>query len=381
MSSENDIQPLEPGTARGFGHKLAVAAALTVAFLLLGEIVAYELLQSRVGNYDYEYKSYVIWRVAPSQGGYITTDNGLRRTTHSHCDDNAFRVWMFGGSGLWGNFNRDDETIPSFIAAQYEQAGTPICMKNYGQRGWSNTQEVIQLMLDLKRAEHAPNLVLFYDGTVDSGLPTESGEEDVHQGFLQFKQNFESWSPGRQAGFAYLHRTNTYQALRWVATKIGRGTHGPRRFSNDSLDVMARQTLRNYSRNREIVDALSVRYGFRYLFLVEPFLLSADKPLSSAEQNLVDRRRRDNPASVQVMTAVYDVFRRAQDNGLVYLGDAFRNRPENLFRDDTHVGAAGSRLVAARICEILRERGYAPQPRTVSEQSHTSPQTESETGR
>ena len=344
----------------GFMSKVSIAVALTIVLLVAGECAAYFLLRQRVGFYDYEYRSYVIWRVTPSLGGSINIDNGLRRTLHSRCAAGAYSIWMFGGSGLWGNFNRDGETIASHLAKRYEDLGRQVCILNYGQRGWSNTQEVIQLMLDLKRAARRPDLVLFYDGTVDAALPAEGDDVDVHQGFRRFKQKFEGWNPGREAGFSYLLNTNTYLALQWLAERLQRGQGPPpRRYSDDEISQMVDRTLANYSNNRDVVKALSQAYGFQYLFLVEPFLPTAEKPLTPAEARLVDEARVD-AGSTQIMAAVYRALQALKRDDVVYLGDAFKDRAEKLFIDPTHFNAAGSHLMAERIAEILRARGFEP---------------------
>ncbi len=90
---------------------------------------------------------WVLWRRQPYQGEFIAIDqDGVRRTMHTQCDDKTFTIWMFGDSVMWGAGAPDAETIPSLIAADYEKAGHPVCIVNYAEKGWSNTQELIGLM-------------------------------------------------------------------------------------------------------------------------------------------------------------------------------------------------------------------------------------------
>ncbi|MEZ5320885.1 MAG: hypothetical protein R2698_02170 [Microthrixaceae bacterium] len=44
-------------------------------------------------------------------------------------------VWMFGGSTTWGEAQRDGYTIASYLGRLAEKAGTPIVVRNFGQRG------------------------------------------------------------------------------------------------------------------------------------------------------------------------------------------------------------------------------------------------------
>src|SRR5208337_2872249 len=60
-----------------------------------------------------QYKPYVVWRRAPFTGKTINIDSdGLRKTYYTACDQDAYTIWMFGDSGLWGAGLPDWETIP-----------------------------------------------------------------------------------------------------------------------------------------------------------------------------------------------------------------------------------------------------------------------------
>ena len=344
---------------RAFIAKLAVSILVTATLLIAGECVAYVLMSHRYGAFNYEYRSYVVWRVAPTKGSNISVDaEGWRRTLYSHCGPGAYTIWMFGSSGLWGDFNRDDETIASLLAKNYEESGRQVCVKNYGQRGWASTQELIQLMLELKHAVNKPNVVLFYDGSLDAGLPFESDQEDVHEGFPRFKAKFESWREG-QGGFGYLRDTNTYLALQWVGGWLGVNNHAASEgaFSEQQLNTMGKRVLDNYLANMALMDILAKQYGFQYFCFWEPWLLSAQKPLSASELLLKDGFANGNSGMAEVTNAAYELFRNLEHPHFIYLGDIFKDHPERLFIDTSHLGTDGNRIVAERIFRTLREHG------------------------
>jgi len=113
----------------------------------------------------FTYKPYVLWPRKPSRGSMISvSEDGIRRTSHTECNDRSFTIWMFGDSNLWGAGATDDETIASFLAGDYERAGRKVCVVNYGEGGWENTQEVIELIEKLKHSLRKPDVVIFYDG-------------------------------------------------------------------------------------------------------------------------------------------------------------------------------------------------------------------------
>ena len=69
------------------------------------------------------------------------------------------------------------------LAEQNDKAGRSVCVRNYGETGWVSTQELIKLMLELKRTGRKPDLVIFYDGANDVYLPYQYGRVDVHNQF------------------------------------------------------------------------------------------------------------------------------------------------------------------------------------------------------
>jgi len=312
------------------------------------------------------YQSYVVWRRAPFSGETISVDSqGIRRTFHSRCDDKTYTIWVFGDSALWGTGAPDWATIPSFLAEQYEKVGYPVCVKNYGETGWVMTQGVIELTLELKRANKKPDLVIFYDGTAESFLPYQQDEVDQHMNFASIKQKFESEAPKEAAGFGYLRRTNTFQALERAAEKLDRNqaSFGNTRVSEEpaisakDAAAMARITLTNYLKNMEIVQVLARGYGFRYAFFWHPTLLAGQKPLTAEEESLRRVEEKRHPSFVPVCRATYDLFRTTNHPNLYYLGDIFNDHKESLYENFSHTGPEGNRLIAARIFEILHQPG------------------------
>jgi hypothetical protein len=133
------------------------------------------------------YHQYVLWRRAPYQGASISIDpEGIRRTFYTQCDNRTFTIWMFGDSVMWGAGSPDAETIPSLVARDYGKAGKPVCIVNYGEKGWSNTQEMVGLIEQLKHASRKPDVVLFYDGGTEAFAAYQSGQADVHSNFSLF---------------------------------------------------------------------------------------------------------------------------------------------------------------------------------------------------
>src|SRR5208282_5072615 len=154
------------------------------------------------------YHQYVLWRRAPYQGDLISINrDGVRQTLHTQCDEKTPAIWMFGDSVMWGVGTPDAETIPSLIAQRYKDAGKPVCVVNYAEKGWSNTQEMIALIELLKHATRKPDVVLFYDGGTEAYAAYQSGQADVHSNLTLFKNFLASWGTTHEAGFSYFRQT------------------------------------------------------------------------------------------------------------------------------------------------------------------------------
>ncbi|MGA8222068.1 MAG: SGNH/GDSL hydrolase family protein, partial [Candidatus Acidiferrales bacterium] len=170
-------------------------------------------------NYEagkFSYEPYVVWKQLPYAGQTLNIDPDLRRRiVNSQCDGKTYTIWMFGGSTMWGAGSPDWETIPSHLAELFSKADEPACVRNFAQTGWNNTQEVIELMLELKRTPNRPNLVIFYDGYNDGYTFYQSGKIDAHLNYDRIRELMERPSRQRRLGFVidFLLSTHTARLL------------------------------------------------------------------------------------------------------------------------------------------------------------------------
>ena len=118
-----------------------------------------------------QWRSYVYWRRKPYHGNHINIDtNGIRLTTLTKPIQQESRtpvkIFMFGGSTIWGTGARDAFTIPSILLQELHNKGVATEVINFGETGYVSTQEVIALLLQLQKGQ-LPDLVIFYDGIND----------------------------------------------------------------------------------------------------------------------------------------------------------------------------------------------------------------------
>lgn len=307
------------------------------------------------------YHQYVLWRRLPYDGKFVSIDQeGIRRTLHTHCDDRTFTVWMFGDSAMWGAGAPDEATIPSLMASDYEKAGKLACIVNYAEKGWSNTQEMVALIEQLKHTARKPDIVLFYDGGSDAFGAYQSGRADVHQNYISFKNFLDEWAAAQKSGFTYLKRTNTYNLLARIADKV------PYHNENDPVPAAARdvETLSaavvdNYLKNMDIVNALARQYNFRAIFAWYPNMAVGHKRLTQFEQQVLNLEYETFPDVGTMYAATYQKAREVKSPDFYYLADLLDDQKDSLYVGISHLKPEGNEIVAARLFDILEHTNPA----------------------
>jgi hypothetical protein len=301
------------------------------------------------------YHQFVLWRRAPYQGELLAIDGeGVRRTPHTQCDDKTFTIWTFGDSVMWGAGSPDEETIAANIARDYAKAGHAVCIVNYAEKGWSNSQEMIGLIEQLKHASRKPDVVLFYDGGTEAFAAYQSGRADVHSNYNSFKNFLDNWGTSQKAGFSYFEQTNTYRFLEKIAVKT------PFHNKKEAAPVMARDpetlsaaVVANYVENMNIVNLLAKQYGFRPVFAWYPNMAVGHKELTAYEQQVLKMEYQKFPELGTMYEAVYRRGRELKSADFYYLGDLLDGEKDTLYVGISHLKPEGNKIVADRLFEIL----------------------------
>ena len=360
--------------------RLCVAVTLSVAFLIVGELYSFRQHSPNVQNImmgpmrtklsgasasereywrqfvaadRFAYQPYVLWRRKPFQGSMIrVSEDGIRRTLHTNCDGPSFTIWMFGDSTLWGAGATDDETIASFLAGDYERQGRKVCVVNYGEDGWANTQEVIELIEELKHGARKPDVVVFYDGEIEAFNAYQLHRADMPSRYNTFESYLDGWIAEQKPGFAYLAKSNTHRYLEELAERLTRHKNPPA-MTDDEVEALAGSILQNYQQNMDVVDLLAQHFGFRAIFAWYPVLLVGHKQLTSYEQETELKREQALPGITRVYRAAYRECEQTHRQNLYYLGNLFDDQKRWLFEDSVHIKPEGNRIVADRLFQIL----------------------------
>lgn len=198
------------------------------------------------------YLPFTVWSVRKWHGKYINTDDTemgtWRRTVQAMSDackkTTARKVWVFGGSTVYGIGTPDWATIPSYLAHELN-AESSACWEvtNLGVEGYVTNQEAILLMQQLK-AGRRPDVAIFYDGVNESlvggfspGVPTE------HWNFESIRAKFEDPETSR---LSFLKLTYAVELIRELKQNDSLDQYPT--FSNRELAPKLRQPLKTTNR-------------------------------------------------------------------------------------------------------------------------------------
>ncbi len=297
------------------------------------------------------WRPYVYWRKKPYRGEYINVDSsGLRitpgPTSSGRGSGRALKIFMFGGSTLWGTGARDAFTIPAMVASDLRRSGLSVEVSNFGQSGYVSTQSLVALLLEL-RAGRRPDVVVFYDGIND----TFSAFAQQRPGLPQNEQNRTADFNLSQASLARLgrlllrdvaDRSATVQLTKRV---LRRSAGGDSLWRPSNPDSLATLVVTTYLSNLEVLRALSEHYHFTPLAYWQPTIFQ--KPMLTKYEQV---ERGKVPQLARFFEQTYaSLASRAHGGAVRDLSRVFSTRREPVYVDWMHLGETGNGLIAQRI--------------------------------
>ncbi len=301
------------------------------------------------------WRPYVYWRKKPYRGEYINVDSsGLRitpgPTSSGRGSGRALKIFMFGGSTLWGTGARDAFTIPAMVASDLRRSGLSVEVSNFGQSGYVSTQSLVALLLEL-RAGRRPDVVVFYDGIND----TFSAFAQQRPGLPQNEQNRTADFNLSQASLARLgrlllrdvaDRSATVQLTKRV---LRRSAGGDSLWRPSNPDSLATLVVTTYLSNLEVLRALSEHYHFTPLAYWQPTIFQ--KPMLTKYEQV---ERGKVPQLARFFEQTYaSLASRAHGGAVRDLSRVFSTLRDPMYVDWMHLGETGNGLIAQRIAGDL----------------------------
>lgn len=293
------------------------------------------------------WRSYLYFGRNPSYSGrYISIDSAGHRVTPQPTTPAtpAARVWFFGGSTMWGTSQRAEHTIAAEAATRLQTLAGPgrrVEVVNFGETGYVTTQELLQLMLEL-RAGRVPDVAVFYDGLNDVFATVQYGTPGVPQNESKREAEFAmgrlldptSYGQGSRRDMSRLAMLSGQAMQQLAITRWVRGLKAAPVPVYPSTDSAARGTARVYAENVRLIEALAARYGFTPIYVWQPNLHATQKRLDPFEERL-RRQIAANPFHHRIQD-VHRVIPPIVDSAMATIVPRDRFvQDAALFRDDT----------------------------------------------
>jgi lysophospholipase L1-like esterase len=307
---------------------------------------------------------YVYWRRQPYRGDHINIDShGVRLSwapgTTGQAAGDLPRIFMFGGSTVWGAGVRDAFTIPSILAKELAKRGADSSITNFGEAGYVSTQEVVALLLELQKG-NIPDIVIFYDGFNDTysafqqrvaGLPLNEPNR-VKEFNLSAKERLEQLRAGVLRDM--VNDLSTIRFARGLAQRLGMGGEvesSAEQASNvgSAPESLTREVLAIYRSNIHFVTALAKHYRFHCLFYWQPTIFEKAY-LTEYEESERHKLR----AAERFFHETYDAVRRSDlargdEDPFHDLSLMLSDVRDPLYVDWCHLGESGNERIARRM--------------------------------
>lgn len=318
--------------------------------------------QEKLHEATKRFAPYVAWEGREFDGTVLHVEpGGIRRTWNPPSFESGApkEIFVFGGSTVWGTGVRDEGTLPSQLSKLLNRQSAKYRVTNFGQEGYSSTQELIKLMLLLKE-ERRPDFVIFYDGynnVLASFLARRAGSI---LGEAEIRERLETPSVFG-LGFAALKLaakkySMSARAIRDIARGISpmflRGARLDEGLAPQELDELARAVAADYLSTLDILDLLAARYGFRYAAYWQPSmfheteLVGDEKKLAALDPTLGS----ESLLSFFASTRRYLEATPPRESP-TFLTDALKGRSEQLYIDSVHLSEEGNERMAQAILD------------------------------
>lgn len=268
--------------------------------------------------------------------GFNVTDHQRSTWQPQSTGCRPVRIWMFGGSTLFGLGQRDGHTIASELARRAWQDGIALEISNWGVPADTSWMATRRLELALAEGRPTPDLVLFYDGAND--YRSQIMMNGTGRGGQRLFANDLDWAalPGIET------RNERLAALMQIVRE------GPEMPQVDTVvqtpEEVGAFAVRGYNATDEMVRPLLESRGITGVRFYQPVRSTRSSPVPEEQPAGPE----DNQARVE------RAFRAGLAPGIVDLSTAMDSTTRPVYYDEMHTNELGARLVADAMYEHLR---------------------------
>ena len=272
-------------------------------------------------------------------------------------------IWMFGGSTTRGISLKDNETLPSFVSQQLNQAPPvmPAQVDNFGVDGFNALMEVKYLQKMLIESPQPPQIITFYDGDNDCAYFAQYRTPYAHQGYRQLRGLVESYHRSLFGMFKSLNAAWYTTSVRELYDKMREGV-----FAVSPDDPALKEYLDQCVRRYDYVDKVARCFGAHFQLFWQPCWWVETGTVAPAvkEQEkktiILSKHWAMEKNYVLIYNALVDRLR--DKPYFVDLRNILCSRQQPVYESDgMHLNPTGDRMVAVYISDFLKKKfGAAP---------------------
>ena len=313
------------------------------------------------------------WAHRPFDGKYVhVLANSERRTWNPERDSRkTFKIFVFGGSTVWGTGVQDDGTIPSQMSKLLNETISPnvrTLVRNFGETSYSLVQIATRLLVLLQKGE-VPDLVVFYGGfnetnfAYETGLGGIAGDEQyisniyrdrIYQGAFrqaanEFREKFGSFCRSCQVALGGLRHVWPGLLIAPAAREIGF------QLAAEELDHLAEETANDYQNEfPNYLNGLADGFHFRAVIFWQPNLYTESKRIG--EENLLEHfyPHSNDVKAAELFKKTYARIHDDSNRNFFNISDTLQSRSKECYLDAVHISEECNGIVSRRIVEILR---------------------------
>jgi hypothetical protein len=314
---------------------------------------------TRLGHFD-PYRTW--WPTSFTAPGVHVDSSGIRRTQQANTRPVARRVFVFGGSAVWGFRIRDEHTIPSNLARGLATRGfDDVEVVNFGQLAYVNTQEVITLLLQL-RQDSVPAVAVFLSGhnDVSTTLPGAGAGHVWSEDEARARFDRRDTPSTRQLLVALLNRSMIVQDV------MRAGAVTPP-IDSSAPPIDCRPVASYYGNLYRIARGIGREFNFDVLYAWQPTLAATHKPLTPYEAALpLDAwRRRHQQSLVACGEAAQSVMATIGGANFTSFASLFDADSGDVFLDNFgHLTERAAGVVGDTLAGLVAARLRAQRPAT-----------------
>ncbi|MDP2926031.1 MAG: SGNH/GDSL hydrolase family protein [Nanoarchaeota archaeon] len=295
----------------------------------------------------FEYFPYVEYRRIPNFSGlYVNLDNESIRKTIPDCSNNSkkpLKIFVFGGSTMWGSYSKDNGTIPSFLSSYLCKNNIYVKAINFGETGYTNTQELIKLESELRRGNY-PDIVIFYDGANDVFTSYQNNEAGFPQNIEHRKKDFNARKRLNIKG--YIMDSNLMKIIRRLSGRF---------FPNKNKEIALKpglddDTVKVYLNNARIISALEKEYNFKAFLYWQPSIFTKDIYSEYEKTIVIVPDPMVSPPKELYLNITNKIKGKERINDL---SNIFNNKNKTIFIDWCHVTEEGNSIIARSIADDI----------------------------